>query len=557
MRKWTYSIRFQVVAVLGLCGALMATIGIFGVFGLYKLNKNAEQSYSINLVPLETLSELRSSQYHLRLQLARALIFRDVGERKAAFDELQVDLKHIDKAWSDYHGEGASEDKGHETMTRIAGILDRFKLAASDVLSLVKADDAGTIEAVKKLIPIGNELGAALDEESAMHTAQAKQFMSNSENTYQQVRLVATALALLGIAISTSMSVYLSRAISRPLDKALTIANRIADGNLENNIPSDSQDEFGRLMEALGRMDRQLTGIVRGIKSSAESVMGASREIAMGNADLSARTEQQAASLQETASSMAELTETVKQNADNARLANTLAARASEVADAGNQAVQSMVGTIERISGSSSKISEITGVIEGIAFQTNILALNAAVEAARAGEQGRGFAVVASEVRSLAQRSASAAREIKELIRSSVEAIRHGAAEAVGVSATMNDVKLGIKEASDIVGEIATASAEQSRGIEQVNQAISQMDDVTQQNAALVEQAAAAAHALEEQATHLQRAVAAFRDSSPYSPAHGVLASRNDGFSFAHSTAAACGAPRGDARRGDGTWEPF
>jgi methyl-accepting chemotaxis protein len=236
----------------------------------------------------------------------------------------------------------------------------------------------------------------------------------------------------------------------------------------------------------------------------------ATGEIASGNLDLSARTEEQAASLQETAASLTQLTQTVKHNADNAREANALAARATDITGAGNTAVHHMVDTIERINSSSAKISEITGVIEGIAFQTNILALNAAVEAARAGEDGRGFAVVAGEVRNLAQRSASAAKEIKELIGSSVAMIRDGATQATEVGTTMDQIKLAIKQVSDIVGEIASASEEQSRGIEQVSLAVTQMDEVTQRNAALVEEAAAAAQSLEEQATSLKDAVAAF-----------------------------------------------
>jgi methyl-accepting chemotaxis protein len=267
------------------------------------------------------------------------------------------------------------------------------------------------------------------------------------------------------------------------------------------------------------KMRDQLTAAIRQIHGCTDNITIGSSEIAGGNTDLSARTEEQAASLEETASSMTELTETVKQNADNARQANALATRTSEMADAGNDAVQGMVQTIGQISGSSNKISEITGVIEGIAFQTNILALNAAVEAARAGEQGRGFAVVASEVRSLAQRSAGAAKEIKELIGSSVAIIQSGAQQAADVGMTMDEVKRAIKQVSDIVGEIAAASEEQSRGIEQVNQAIMQMDAVTQQNASLVEEAAAAAQSLEEQAGGLKNAVAVFKIDNP---GHGV-----------------------------------
>ncbi|EJL91021.1 methyl-accepting chemotaxis protein, partial [Herbaspirillum sp. CF444] len=352
---------------------------------------------------------------------------------------------------------------------------------------------------------------AALNEGSALHLARAKQFMEDSESTFRAILWGAIGLLGAGVIIAIGASAYLLRAILKPLNKAVDIANHIANGKLDNQVAVDSRDEFGQLLESLKTMDRQLSHTVRGIKASTESVTVASREIASGNTDLSARTEQQASSLEETASSMTQLTETVKQNADNARQANTLATHATDMADTGDEVVQGMVGTIEKISASSTKISEITGVIEGIAFQTNILALNAAVEAARAGEQGRGFAVVASEVRNLAQRSASAAKEIKELIGSSVALIEDGSKQATEVGATMGQVKQSIKQVSDIISEIATASEEQSRGIEQVSQAVGQMDAVTQQNAALVEQAAAAALSLEEQAARLKDAVSVFR----------------------------------------------
>jgi methyl-accepting chemotaxis protein len=339
-------------------------------------------------------------------------------------------------------------------------------------------------------------------------TAQAR--FTAQQAAISNARYISFGVIACALLFAAGALIYLLRAILVPLSASVNIADQIAAGKLGNDVQIESQDEFGQLLSSLKKMDRQLSDTVYGIKTSAESVTVASREIASGNTDLSARTGQQAASLEETAASMTQLTETVKQNADNARQANALATRATEVADAGNETVQGMVGTIEKISASSSKISEITGVIEGIAFQTNILALNAAVEAARAGEQGRGFAVVASEVRSLAQRSAAAAKEIKELIGSSVATIQDGSRQAVEVSSTMGQVKQAIKQVSDIVGEIAAASEEQSRGIEQVNLAVGQMDEVTQQNAALVEQAAAAAQSLEEQATSLKDAVSVF-----------------------------------------------
>ncbi|CAB3745567.1 hypothetical protein LMG24238_07694 [Paraburkholderia sediminicola] len=291
---------------------------------------------------------------------------------------------------------------------------------------------------------------------------------------------------------------------------AAEVAGMLARNDLTGKVKLDSSDRSS-LLYALAQTMKSLSATLGNIRASSDSVASAATQIAAGNLDLSARTEQQAASLEQTAATMTQLTETVKQTADNARQAHTLATKASDMADMGNDSVQAMVGAIGQISSSSTKISEITGVIEGIAFQTNILALNAAVEAARAGEQGRGFAVVASEVRSLAQRSAEAAKEIKELISSSVTTIQDGAKQATEVGGTMGQVKQAIKQVSDIVGEIAAASDEQSRGIEQVNQAVGQMDEVTQQNAALVEQAAAAAQSLEEQAIRLQDAISVFK----------------------------------------------
>ncbi|RDK00121.1 chemotaxis protein [Paraburkholderia lacunae] len=335
---------------------------------------------------------------------------------------------------------------------------------------------------------------------------------ANAASLYRSSLTSLIAVASMGCAVAIYCGLHLYHVVCGGLHRMGRKFEEITTTlDLSKRSSSPRMDEFGRAAVAFDTLMRRVAETVSVVRLTTDSVTTSTREIAAGNLDLSARTEEQAASLEETAASMTQLTETVKQNADNARQANALATSATDMADAGNDSVQAMVGTIGQISSSSSKISEITGVIEGIAFQTNILALNAAVEAARAGEQGRGFAVVASEVRSLAQRSATAAKEIKELISSSVTTIQDGAKQAAEVSATMGQVKQAIKQVSDIVGEIAAASEEQSRGIEQVNQAVGQMDEVTQQNAALVEQAAAAAQSLEEQATRLKEAVSAFK----------------------------------------------
>jgi len=315
-----------------------------------------------------------------------------------------------------------------------------------------------------------------------------------------------TALALLIFAFAW----FVARRIKLALDQAIAASKRIASGDLTAQIEVKSKDETGELLSSLKEMNEGLSRIVGEVRNGAESIATATEEIAAGNSDLSQRTEEQASALEETASSMEELTSTVKQNADNAQAANQLAINASGVAVKGGDVINRVVRTMESITDSSKKISDIIGVIDGIAFQTNILALNAAVEAARAGEQGRGFAVVAAEVRSLAQRSAAAAKEIKALIEDSVGKVQDGSRLVEEAGRTTQDIVTSIKRVTDIMAEISAASLEQSSGIEQVNTAITQMDDVTQQNAALVEEAAAAAASLEEQAQQLVSVVARF-----------------------------------------------
>jgi methyl-accepting chemotaxis protein len=316
---------------------------------------------------------------------------------------------------------------------------------------------------------------------------------------------------ILAIVLGVTVAIWLGRNITVPLSHAVRVARRVAEGDLTGSVEVRSKDETGQLMAALKDMNSALLDIVTRVRTGTDTIATASTEINAGNQDLSSRTEQQAGSLEETASSMEELTSTVKQNADNARQANQLAATASETAVRGGEVVARVVDTMASIDASSKKIADIIGVIDGIAFQTNILALNAAVEAARAGEQGRGFAVVASEVRNLAQRSAAAAKEIKSLIGDSVEKVETGSRLVDPAGATMEEVVGSVKRVSSIIGEIAAASDEQRAGIEQVNQAIVQMDQVTQQNAALVEQAAAAAEAMQDQAAGLAGLVGSFR----------------------------------------------
>lgn len=321
--------------------------------------------------------------------------------------------------------------------------------------------------------------------------------------------LIATACGA-GALFTLLFGYFISRTILRPLDRALDVAHAIAGGDLSHKFEAAAWDETGQLMRALQQMTANMMAAVSDIGANVGSIRVAAGEIAAGNADLSGRTESQASSLEETASSMEELTSTVKQNAEHADHANRLAVSASDIAVKGGQVVAQVVDTMASIQASSGRIADIIGVIDGIAFQTNILALNAAVEAARAGEQGRGFAVVAAEVRNLAQRSAAAAKEIKVLIGDSVEKVEQGGRLAEEAGEAMGEIVTSVELVVEIMGEIASASQQQSAGIEQVNQAVGQMDEMTQQNAALVEQAAAAAERLHEQAGRLVQAVSVF-----------------------------------------------
>ncbi len=363
--------------------------------------------------------------------------------------------------------------------------------------------------------PAVNSYLASLRELVQMEEKSIARFLDEvaaARATTTRVAMVFVALLFAGLLVGT---VYLTRSIRQPLVQANHLASRIAQGDLSARVDTSRADEFGDLMRSLASMNESLGQMVSLVRQSTDSITTASTEIASGNNDLAQRTEQTSSNLQSTASSMDELTSTVRQSADNARTASSLAASASSVAEKGGAVVQQVVSTMEEINASSKRIADIISVIDGIAFQTNILALNAAVEAARAGEQGRGFAVVAAEVRSLAGRSAEAAKEIKALIGASVQSVESGTRLVTDAGSTMGDIVQSVRRVAEVIGEITAAAAEQSAGIAHVNEAIGNLDQMTQQNAALVEQSAAAAESLREQSGQLAQAVAVFKVGGP------------------------------------------
>ena len=494
-------------AVLVLLLAICVTVSLL----MARMNANTQTIVKDRAVKVALANQFKEGAYLGNLWAYRALDETTLEAQQADVDQIQAQRKKnaaLYKALQDRintDAERAAYDHLVQVRTPYAAALEPI------YAQLALHNTNGAHAAMLGIVPLQTALFKAQNEFLDFQQSEMDAAVQDGVDSYAMARAVLWGLAALALVIGLTLCALVTRSIVRPLQRVVEGADALAQGDLSIKIAVSRQDEVGMLADSLNRAIAQLAHIVGGVKQASLSISSATQQLATGNTDLSQRTEEQAASLQETASSMEQLTATVRQNADNAQQASTLADAASGIAQRGGEVVGRVVDTMRGISDSSTRVAEIISVIEGIAFQTNILALNAAVEAARAGEEGRGFAVVAGEVRTLAQRSATAAKEIKELIGDSVDRVQAGSQLVEETGNTIAEIVQSVRRVTDIVNEISAASLEQSTGIEQVNQAVGQMDQVTQQNAALVEEASAAAHSMAEQAHALREAVSVFK----------------------------------------------
>ena len=509
-----FTIRTRMLGAIAIVLALLALVGGAGLTGLLRLQSLSTEFMTNSFVDSNTLAALRTALGDMRVAEKEMIVNYEKpeqvtnfsGQWNAARERALAQIKVL---------KSGKEDAGTVVAARMETELGAYATAMAPVIRQLENSGYDSATVANKVMGRAKD-AAASAEKSAVELQKilvgegAQAEAARQAMTKQTILLFALAVGL-AIVIVVPATVINMQSICTPISQAQALAASIARGDLTNDVQLVGSDESAQLMRALSDMQGALRQLVGQVRNSTDSITTASSEIASGNQDLSARTEQTASNLQEVAASMTQLTGTVRQTADSAMTANQLSSSAAETAQRGGSVMGQVVSTMGEISDSSRRIADIIGTIDGIAFQTNILALNAAVEAARAGEQGRGFAVVASEVRSLAQRSAEAAKEIKTLIGASVERVESGSRLVEDAGGAMTEIVASVQRVADIIGEISAASREQSDGINQVNAAIGQLDQMTQQNAALVEESAAAAESLKEQSQRLAGAISVFR----------------------------------------------
>jgi len=511
MNKLKISTRLAILV--GVLATLLVIIGGIGLYGMAQSDDALDASYRESTVPITQVAEIGQLQLRSRLVIVTALLEATTDRNEQSTIEIEANNAQITKVWDAYMANSMSPQEAQLAKSYDEQRKRYLKDGLVPAVAALRANDLKELQRLvaEKINPLYGGVNQQANALMKFMVDEAKEVFDRARTRFQLLRLLAIAAMALGVLLGTWFGWVMARGISQPLRRAVEISEAVAQGDLGQPIATGGSDEISALMRGFAHMQTSLAQVVNDVRQGSEGVATASAEIAQGNSDLSARTESQASALQETAASMDQLSSTVKANADNARQANQLALNASTVAMQGGDVVAQVVDTMKGINEASRKISDIISVIDGIAFQTNILALNAAVEAARAGEQGRGFAVVASEVRSLAGRSAEAAKEIKNLINTSVERVEQGTMLVDKAGVTMTEVVTSIKRVTDIMGEISAASSEQSAGVSQVGDAVAQMDQATQQNAALVEEMAAAASSLKTQAQELVQVVAVFK----------------------------------------------
>jgi methyl-accepting chemotaxis protein len=515
MRLSNLKIGSRLALAFGIVLALLATLSAIALTRTSAMRDDMNAVTGGIAVESALASQLRLKATEQAVRVRNILMVSEPDEMTAENELLKADIKQYEDAKGKLAKLIAADND-----SRKKSILGRIDATEKDARGL--ADEVVTMALDNRKFPARGLLGekanpaqakwtAAVDEMVALNEKLTKDALASAESAYATTRNLVLLLSIVAFVFAALIGTTVTRSITLPISRAVEVARRVANRDLSVQVKSDSKDETGQLLEALRAMTESLVTVVSSVRNGSDTLASAATQIASGNADLSSRTERQAAGIQQTASSMDELSSTVKQSATNSTHARQLATDAAEKAQKGGEAVSHVVDTMQEIAAASKKISDIIGVIDGIAFQTNILALNAAVEAARAGEQGRGFAVVAAEVRTLAQRSATAAKEIKGLIGESVDKVGEGTQLVDVAAGTIAQIVQSVQHVAGIVSEITSATVEQSAGIDLVNTAVTQMDQVTQQNAALVEEVAAAADSMRNQVQRLVADVSVFR----------------------------------------------